>query len=94
MAKATFYIVYIDRKKDVTYDQVKKKMDLSVDWYRIRENLWVLYTTSDEEKWYERLSPFVKKDGNLFICKLDVNRRQGWMDNGFWKWLRREKEDA
>lgn len=91
MAEAKFYVVYIERKSNVAYESVKEKMDLAVDWYRINEKLWILYTTSDEEKLYSRLAPFVEDSGYLFICKLNISKRQGWMDNGFWKWIRREK---
>ncbi len=92
MATANFYMIHIVRKKDMTYEQVKEKMDLSNDWYRFRPDLWIVYTTSDEEKWFSRLYPLVKKTGNLFICKLDINSRQGWMDEDFWSWMRREKK--
>ncbi len=94
MATAELYVVYIKRKPDVSYDAVKKVMDQSYDWYRINESLWVLYTTSDAEKWYERLSPLVKDAGRLFICKLDNTSRQGWMDKDFWSWIRREKKET
>jgi hypothetical protein len=92
MATAEFYMIYIERKSDVTYDQVEEKMNLSLDWYRIRENLWIAYSTSDEDKWYSRLSSLVKDSGSLFICKLNVEVRQGWMVENFWSWLRREKK--
>ena len=94
MATAQFYTIYIDRKKDTTYKQIEEKMDLSVDWYRINEKLWIVYTTSDEEKWYSRLESFVKSDGHVFICKLDLSHRQGWMKKGFWKWIRREEDET
>jgi hypothetical protein len=91
MATAEFYMVHITRASDVTYEQLEKIMNQSLDWYRINENLWILYTTSNAEKWHERLKPTIKESGRLFICKLDVSARQGWMDKGFWAWLRREK---
>jgi hypothetical protein len=90
MATAEFYIVFIKRKPDVSYDAVKEKMDKALDWYRIDETFWVLYTTTDAEKWYGRLSEFVKDSGSIFICKLDVTNRQGWMSRDFWNWIRRE----
>lgn len=89
---ARFFMIYIERKADITYKQIQEKMDLANDWYRIRENLWIVYSTSDEEKWYYRLSPLVKGTGSLFICKLDVEARQGWMTKDFWSWMRREKK--
>jgi hypothetical protein len=94
MTSAKFYMIYIDRNKDTTYEQIQKKIDLAVDWYRISEELWIVYTTSNEEKWYSRLKPFVKSRGHTFVCKLDVSHRQGWMTKGFWKWLRREEDET
>jgi len=90
MVSSDFFMIYIERRSDVTYEQVKEKMNLSNDWYRLRQNLWIAYTTSDEDKWFNRLSDLVKDSGDLFICKLDVNTRQGWMTKKFWSWLRRE----
>jgi len=92
MATSKFYIIYVERNSDVSYKQLEEKMDLANDWYRIRENLWVVYSTSDPDKWYRRLSPLVKKEGNLFICQLQETRRQGWMNKKFWSWLRREDD--
>lgn len=92
MATSEFYIVYIDPVAGTQPSAVEEKMNLSNDWYRIKSNIWVLYTTSDEDKWYSRLSPLIKESGRLFICKLDISKRQGWMTKDFWKWLNREKE--
>lgn len=92
MATAKFYMVYIDRKKNITFEDVEKKMNLANDWYRIKEDLWIVYSTSDPEKWYSRLSPLVKEGGNVFICRLDTSKRQGWMAKSFWEWLRRENK--
>ena len=94
MATAQFYVIYINRLSSVTYDQVKEQMNRALDWYRLEESTWIVYTTSDAENWYARLSPLVKDSGRLFICKLDVSSRQGWMNKDFWSWLRREKPDA
>ena len=94
MAEAQFYIVYIERREEVSFESVKKKMDNALDWYRIGEEWWFVYTTSDADKWHQRLSPIVKDSGSLFICRLDSNDRQGWMTKDFWNWLRRKKDDS
>ena len=92
MADAQYYVVYLRPAKGRTLEEIAEKMNLAVDWYRIDPVVWILYTTSDAEKWSARLSPFVKGegDGYLFVSRLDVSDRQGWMADGFWKWLRRE----
>lgn len=92
MATKSFYMIYVQRKKDVTYDKVKEQMDLALQWYRVKEDLWIVSSTSDPEKWYGRLSPLAKEDGRVFICKLDTTARQGWMDQSFWDWLRDNKK--
>ena len=94
MASAQFYIIYIKRLPSVTFEQVKAKMNHALDWYRVDETVWIVYSTSDPEKWHARLAPLVKETGRLFISKLDVTSRQGWMNKDFWSWLRREKPDA
>ena len=91
VTSAAFYVVYIKRNVSASLDDVTKKMDKSLDWYRVEETLWILYTTSNAEEWYARLSPVAKESGNLFICKLDTSLRQGWMSKDFWSWLKREK---
>lgn len=93
MAEANYYMIYIERRSDVSYDDLKRKMDLANDWYRLQESLWIVYSTSSSEKWYERLSPLVKDTGNVFICRLDIEARQGWMLKTFWKWLNREDKN-
>ena len=92
MASAKFYMVYIRRSSNVALEDVEKKMDLAVDWYRIRESLWILYSTSNVEKLYQRLASLVKDSGSLFICKLDETERQGWMNKKFWDWIRSAKD--
>lgn len=89
-----FYIFYfgdeiLDNK---TYEKVKETMDKSLDWYRIERKVWIAYTSSDAEKWYERLDFFKNIGGNIFICKLDISDRQGWMNKKFWSWIREVKE--
>lgn len=88
MTKGEFYVIYIDRDPEVAYDEVKRTMDLARHWYRINSRYWIVYTTSDAEKWYKRLKKFVTNSGNLFICRLDTRERQGWMSGDFWDWLR------
>lgn len=93
METAKFYMIYIDRDPERSYDDLKKTMNLATDWYRITSRYWIVYTTSDSEKWYSRLKKFALGSGNLFICKLDISERQGWMSSNFWDWLR-EREGS
>lgn len=88
---ASFFIVYLNAKPNHSKDSIKKKMDLALDWYKIDDKTWILYSSSDEEKLYGRLSPLAKEEGNIFICELNVSKRQGWMAKSFWKWLKKDR---
>ena len=87
-----FYHVFIRPKEGVTYEQVEKTMNLAVDWFRCTQEVWVIYTTSDHNKWQARLKPLVSPQGSLFICRLDIRQRNGWMDKKFWEWIREKTQ--
>jgi len=89
---ANFYHVFIKPKKGVTLDQVEKKMNLSLDWFRFTHSVWILYSTSRIDKWQERLRPLVESGGSLFVCKLDISKRKGWMSKDFWNWIKNNEE--
>lgn len=89
-----FYHIFIEPKEGVSHDDVKKKMDLAVDWFRCTNNVWVVYTTSDEDKWMERLLPLVNPKGSLFICRLDLQRRNGFMTKKFWEWIEKNTKSG
>jgi len=82
-----FYHIFIEPKAGVTREQVEEKMNLALDWFRCNSNVWVLYTTSDKNKLQTRLKPLVKPKGSLFICKLDIYKRNGFMTQKFWDWI-------
>ena len=88
-----FLHIYIDRMPNVTRDQVEEKMNLAKDWFRYHDKVYIIYTTSDVDKWHARLGDLVKPDGSLFICRLDITDRNGWMKKNFWEWLKKPRED-
>ena len=73
-------------------EELEKKLSLAIDWYRYDTGLYVVYTTSEVEKWQERLLTFVKDDGKLFICELQITNRNGWMNKDFWEWIKKPRK--
>lgn len=86
-----FIHIYIKPKKDVTKEQIEAKLNLAVDWYRYDDNGYIVYTTSNIDKWQIRLIDLVKNDGRLFICELQIENRNGWMNKDFWEWLKKRR---
>ena len=91
MTVATFYHIYISSKPDVAASDVQAKMNLAIDWFRYDPKNWIVYTTSNANKWQLRLRPLADPGGQLFICRLDISDRQGWMNPEFWKWLNEDR---
>jgi len=87
----SFYHIYISPKHGVTREQVEKKIDLAVDWFRYDDKNWIVYTISDAKKWFSRLQSFVEPGGHVLIVKLDVNDYWGFMTKKLWEWLRKDR---
>ncbi len=88
---ANFYGIFIDPKPSASRDDVKKKMDLAIDWFRYDEKNWIVYTSSEAAKWYSRLQSLAVPDGHVFIVKLDLSDRSGWMSKQLWAWIKKRK---
>ena len=84
----SLFHISIVPKAGVTQDKVEEILSLGVDWYRYREGCYIVETTSDEDKWFTRLKPYVDPEGYLFICKFDHKHYNGWMAKPFWEWYR------
>ena len=87
-----FLHIYIKPNSGISREIIEKKISLALDWYRYDENLYIVYTTSSVNKWQERLLDSVKNDGRLFICELNTVNRNGWLNNAFWTWMKKERK--
>ena len=87
----TYYQVLLIPKPGVDPRKVEKKFNLALDWFRFTPNFWIIYTTRDAEAWTGRLTEFVRPEGTLFICKLDLSDQQGWMPTEFWEWVEKDR---
>ena len=86
-----YYHVMLKPKLGVSKEQVRTKVDLALDWFSYADNCWILYTTSNAAKLYERFENLVRPGGNLFICRLDVSDRNGWITKELWGWLNKKR---
>ena len=72
-------------------EEIEKQLNVAIDWYRFDDGHYVVYTTSDADKWYGRLQSLVKPEGSVFICKLEKDDSNGWMQKSFWDWYRKPR---
>lgn len=88
-----FLHLYIKPNEGITKEQIEEPLNKALDWYRYGPHIYILYTNSDQEKWYKRLEGLAKPEGSIFICKLDIRVSQGWMTKGFWEWIKTKTPD-
>jgi len=82
------YLVDMLLKEGVSRDEVEDVLEIALDWYRYKRTTWIVVTDLGAAALNEQLLPFAQPDGQLFICRLDVSERKGWMNREFWRWLR------
>lgn len=86
-----FYLVMAIVRTGVTIEDIQRAFASPViSWYRIAPNVWIVSSWGDASTIYEQLESLIKPGGNLFVSKLDVSDRQGWMDKRFWTWMREQ----
>ena len=66
---------------------LKPVFNKAIDWFRYAPNCWIVWTSSSAEKWYERLRPHIKDADSMFIVRLDMSERQGWLSKSIWEWM-------
>jgi len=66
----------------------------ALDWVRYAPNCWIVWTSESADAWYARLRPLLRDDESVFICKLDIGNRAGYLPGLVWDWLDREREPS
>ena len=87
-----FYHLYISPKKSVDFVEVARFIASSTEYIQYDVHNLVLYTMFDAKEWYTRLEKYVEPGGKMFICELNISDYWGYMNNGLWKMLKKERD--
>jgi hypothetical protein len=68
-----------------TLDEV---FDKALGWVRYSDTNWILWTTTSAADWTVRVRQRLSPGDHVFICRLDMNERQGWLPRWIWDWMR------
>lgn len=92
-----FYVISYDlknpgREYDNLFNTIKT---LDGEWKHPLESVWLLYTTMDANKISDALRKDDIMDTNdlLFVCQLNAEDRQGWLDATVWQWIREKMKE-
>lgn len=86
-----FYILTVSSNEYFDSDKLKVKLDLSIDWVKVMPNVFLLESTSEPDKWYDRLKPILS-DNKFFLIEVDIKRKTGWLPQWVWDWLKNKKK--
>ena len=86
MKRASNYLLAIDVEQYYDVNKLKKKLDLARDWLRIVPGVYFIHTTSDSEKWYNRLKEALPNN-RFFLTKIDISDHTGWLPKSKWNWI-------
>jgi hypothetical protein len=93
MAKHFLHIAFRFADDDPKIAILKPVFDKASAWIRYAPNCWIIWTTASADKWYERLRPFITDDDRMFIVRLDLSERQGWLSQTTWDWLDKNRSE-
>lgn len=91
---AHFLHIFIKPKEDLTRSDVEAVLNRAKDWFRYGPGIYIVYTKLDVAKWKERLIDLVKPGGSLFVAKLEIQERKGFMTDRFWRWIQSKPEGS
>ncbi len=72
--------------------QLEEIFNRASDWLRYAPNCWILWTGRSPNQWARRIRPLLDPGDHFFICKLDIDERQGWLPRWVWDWLRQDRQ--
>lgn len=88
MTDRSFVLVSLETKSSARASEFEASLNKAIDWIQIKENTWLVWTTSDAQRWYRRLKPKLKDGERVFICGIQPDNRSGWMPKAFWEFVR------
>jgi len=88
MAKAKFLLLTVNIKNETTQVKIIETINKSLDWAKVSEGSWLLWTTTDPKTWSDRIKKKVSPGETLFICEINHENRGGFMPQSFWKFIK------
>ena len=84
MSKHNFLLII---EEDAEYDTLllRERLDNCLDWSRLFANTYILHTTSDREKLFNRFKPILG-NSSFFIAEIELqkNNYTGWLKQSTW----------
>ncbi|MFT8806202.1 MAG: hypothetical protein ABF876_12680 [Acetobacter aceti] len=95
MPKKLLMLAMSPKKGIVETSDIHDALDRALDWLQISPNCWLLFTSSDSDKWFDRIKKITEKWGdNFLIMELNPHHRQGWLKSSVWDWINERTDEV
>jgi hypothetical protein len=91
MADGSFLHISFNFHGQPKVDELLPAFNKALDWVRYAPNCWIVWTTVDTERWYNRLKPLIGADDQMLIIGIDKDVRNGWLPKWVWEWLDKDR---
>jgi hypothetical protein len=85
--------IYIKPNPGVTTAQIEQKLNLALDWFKYRDQGYLVYTSKSLIVWNNRFREIAQPDGYVLILPVDLYDYKGFMPKSIWPWLTEKKKD-
>jgi hypothetical protein len=83
-----FLHISINSENPFTFTRITAILNNASNWIRYMPNNFIIRTRHDPNYWYNKIKPFLKENEYIFITKMDINERQGWLPKNVWDWIK------
>lgn len=90
MASKYLHISFIFRDR-LIIDELEDIFEQAKDWIRYSENCWIVYTSVNPQKWFDRIREIVSEKDSVLILEINPVGRKGRMSKVVWNWFRKER---
>ena len=92
MKNTSNFLLSIDVEQNYDVKKLKEQLDKAIDWLRIVPGVYFIRTTSDSEKWFNRLNEALHNN-RFFLIKIDISDDDyvGRLPKEKWDWIEETK---
>jgi hypothetical protein len=87
-------LVTFNRIEGIDVDMLAAAFNKGLDWTILNDNSFLIKTISDAQRWYGRIEPLLGDTHTVFICRVDLTDRQGFLPKQLWDWIDAEARSA
>lgn len=76
--------------KPIAFTEIQKVFGTS-GWARYAPNCWIVSTNESPETLAERIRAVCGTNDSIFVCELNIDNNNGYLNKKIWDWIKEQK---